>query len=205
MCGTCKLSALLILLLATGPAGADEVVLSWDDGSCGDPCEVILGRPGSVGVAMFEAPAWASWLVAMQYYVVTGDEFSVLVMAPSDGAPLLPGSVEYTEIWPASGSSDSRDGWWLEVRLEHPVFIDDEAVFPGRVFFAGAEWMHLFNPRFGWDSIAPVNGRTYYRQPNEEEWLHLDYGDAMIRAVVSDSLSTLVDSASWTAVKAMYR
>ena len=92
---------------------------------------------------------------------------------------------------------------WLQLVLPEAVYIGDPAQFPDRVFFAGLEFLYRNNPGVGLDSTDPVD--LYSRRFNWVEWELVEYGDIMIRAVVTDTWGSPVEGGSWGVIKSLYR
>ena len=182
-------------------AVAYEAVLSCDDGD--SDWQYAQGWEGCRLVAKYEAPDWANWLVGVQYYVSSFNEFYLIVLGPSEWSPAPADSIQYVQLVPDMGDAQTRFEW-LEVRLEEPVQIGDSGIFPGGVFFAGAEWIHYLQPHFALDMVAPVHGCTWSMTPGNP-WQNYTSGDVMIRAIVSDTAGTPVEGASWSTLKALYR
>jgi hypothetical protein len=197
----------LLLVIAGAPAGArTEAVLSWDDGVMDDWSHAITGRPGQMIAVMFQAPEWACWITEIHYYITDGalpdptESFLVHVWEPAEGAPTLPG--DPVNIGVNSGEGYPTDAW-LEVALPEAVDLTDGTAFPDGVFFVGLEWVTRYNPFLGEDHSDPIDHMSWYF--NWAVWELRESGDTMIRAVVSDTLTSPVEAGSWSQIKALFR
>lgn len=201
------MAAVVAVALATSPqttiaAGADrpeaefnrtirETVLAWDCGVEPPIQNNITGQAGMMLATRFQAPPWATHLVAIQYFIMddnitnpqdpgapTTQPFMVRVWRPGDGVPGAPANAGYE---PFSDVGEYPEAQWVEVELPEPIDITDPTEFPDRVFYAGLEWLHRNNPSIGLDFTPPVDFMSY--RFNWAAW-ELLAGDAMIRAVV---------------------
>ncbi len=205
------LSCTILILIATVAVGAErapfgayggysgltrvEEVLAHDDGT---PEGELTGRPGQKAAVHFQAPVWATHLVAVEFYIMDDHmanpydpgapstaPFTVWVWRPStDMLPGVPGSDGYV---PFPEMYMYPEEAWVRVDLPTPVDITDDELFPDRQFFVGMEWEHRYNPVLGLDTDEPSGWSWWF---NWVEWEALD-GNLLVRAVVSaDSICT---------------
>ena len=207
---TLLLCMLLLVLVLPSYASRTEEVLFWDSGS---PEHLVTGRAGQKLAVMFQAPEWAVWVTEIRFYIMndfitnptnpelpTTEPFLAYVWTPTSGTPVLPDlpaneGVDSGELYPEDA--------WLYLVLPEPVNISDPGEFPDRVFFVGMEWLHRLNPFIGEDPSYPLDYMGWYF--NWSTWELRTDTDTMIRAVVSDTLVSPVESRTWSTVKALYR
>lgn len=202
------IAALVTAALATFPqaicaAGVDhlhaefarttrETVLAWDNGVEPPIQNNTTGQTGMMLANRFQAPPWATHLIAIQYFIMNDNQdnphdpgapstepFMVRVWQPGDGIPGVPAGDGY-EPFSEMGEYPERE--WVEVELPEPIDITDPDDFPDRVFYAGLEWLHRNNPYIGIDAVPPIDLVSY--RWNWVEWELVVHGDVMIRAVV---------------------
>lgn len=172
-----------------------EEVLAHDDGT---PEDELTGRPGQKVAVHFQAPVWATHLIAIEFYIMDDHvanpydpeapstaPFTVWVWRPSSdvlpGAPGNDGYVPFPEMYMYPEET------WVRVDLPNPVDITDNDLFPDRTFFVGMEWEYRNNPVLGIDTDEPSGSSLMW---NWAEWEIID-GNLLIRAVVwADSIST---------------
>ncbi len=206
------LSAVLLVLAVDGMgAPRSEVELSWDDGSAE---HVITGRAGQKLAVGFHAPESALSVTAVRIYIMddgvvnpvdpelpTTEPFTVWVWAiGSSGEPGPPGNYGYV---PFTDYGQYPEDAWVDVVFPEPIDISDDEQFPNHEFYVGLEWDHRQNPVVGLDLDAPLSGET--RHWDWVSWAVVDTGDALVRAVVSDSMAVPVELRSWGCVKSEYR
>jgi hypothetical protein len=175
-------------------AAGRETVLLWDDGDYHFFENQISGQQGMALAVGFQAPAWASFVTKIQYYIMndshtnptnptapTTAPFTAWIWKTgTDGRPAGHANAGYTPFDWYSYPEDQ----WVEVTLPNAVDITDDALFPSKQFFAGLEWQFRDNPIIGYDTDSPIDERSYRWNWSEWEWFH--NFDVMIRAVVSD-------------------
>ncbi len=202
---------LLLLVFGTAAlASRTEAVLSWDNGP--PPEHLVAGFAGGKLAVRFQAPEWAEWVTEIRFYIgndqvdnatnpelPTTEPFLAYVWKPTSETPALPDQPANEGV--NSGELYPEDAW-LHIVLPEPVNISDPGEFPDRVFFVGLEWLHRLNPFVGVDIGQPHDYMSYSFVLFEWE-LRVD--DAMVRAVVCDTLATPVENGSWSNVKARYR
>jgi hypothetical protein len=211
------LALLLVVQVLALPVAAHasrtEEVLYWDSDS---PECLLSGSPGDRLAVKFHAPEWAVWVTEIRFYIhndfvdhpvdpwlPTTESFVAYVWSPTAELPAVPDLPVIAGV--DSGTSYPEDAW-LHLTLPEPVNISDPSEFPDRTFFVGLEWLHMLNPFIGDDAFGgPVDYKSYFQHDQLPEWQLRVSGDAMVRAVVCDSLATPVEGQSWSGVKAMYR
>jgi len=202
---TLMVCALSLAMVVTASASRTEVVLSWDDGVMDSEDHTITGSPGQRIAVMFQAPEWATWVTEIHYFIWdrswSDDTDPVLayVWEPDGEAPVLPGEPANVGV---VSEDDYPEGTWLEVVFPEAVDITDPEQFPDRVFFAGMEWLYRLNPYVGEDHSAPIDHMSW--RFNWAVWELRENRDTMIRAVVSDTITSAVLEASWARVKAEF-
>lgn len=169
-----------------------ETVLAWDSGVQPPIQNVVTGQAGMKLAVRFVAPAWATHVTEIHYFIMDDH-----VDNPHD--PGAPSTAPFTawvwrptgELLPGPAANDGYtpfdwyeypEGAWVEVVLPEPIDITDEEQFPGRQFFVGLEWDYRNNPYIGCDDVSPIDLMSY--RWNWSEWELLDWCDVMIRAVV---------------------
>ena len=182
-----------------GGARTEEVLL-WDDGSAEDYISY-----SSYGMAVwFQAPGWARYVTRVRIYIGDDGEpsespsFEMSVRRAVGAWPHQPGD----EAWQIFSGDDYQESTWLEFAVEPPVNIESDVDFPEGVFFIMVNWLEIGAPAVGWDTDAPHHDTTMIWF--EGTWVSLNGVDGMIRAVVSDT-DTSVEGSSWGAIKALYR
>jgi len=171
-----------------------DTVLRWDDGDYGSIGNKIEGSTGQRLAVKFRAPAWASYVTQIHYFIMNDD-------VPGDPNPNDPTTAPFTAyVWkldpmteqPGSpGNSGMNSGGfypeveWLELTLPNAVNISDPEDYPSKQFYVGIEWLERFNPVIGEDSSDPIDFRSWFFSDPEAGW-SLRNKDTMIRAVVSD-------------------
>jgi hypothetical protein len=203
---TVALLILIFTLAGTQITCAEEAVLCWDDGVWDSFAHRVTGQIGMKVAVRFQAPEWANWVTEIRYYIsddelpTPTDPFLAYVWKPSAGPPILPDE-------PANLGVDSGAGYpknaWLELTFPEAVYIGDPSEFPDRVFFVGLEWTHRNDPVLWVDYSDPVDDMSW--RFNWAVWELWEYGDIMIRAVVSDSWVSPVESRTWSRIKGLYR
>jgi hypothetical protein len=180
-----------------------ETVLAWDDGDPDFIQNCTTGQAGMQLAVWFQAPPWATHIVAVQYYIMNDNQdnpqdpgapstlpFMVRIWKPGDG---VPGASAYTYV-PFSEMGEYPEDEIIEVELPEPVDITDPSDFPDRTFYAGLEWLYRNNPYIGLDFTEPVEQLSL--RWNWTTWERL-LGDAIVRAVVYAHIpeTILVDQA----------
>ncbi len=194
-----------LALVGTQVARAEDAVLFWDDGAWDSAGDRVTGQVGMKAAVRFQAPEWANWVTEIHYYIsdddlpTPTDPFLAYVWKPSAGSPTLPD--EPANIGVDSGGGYPKDAW-LELTLPEAVYIGDTGEFPERVFFVGLEWTNRNDPVLWVDCSTPVDYMSW--RFNWVEWELWDYGDIMIRAVVSDNWISPVEGRTWSRIKALY-
>lgn len=168
-----------------------DTVLAWDDGDYGSAGNRVTGQVGMALAVGFQAPPWATHLVAIQYFIMddgvtnpndpnapTTAPFMATVWSPNAGVP----GVRRLEYIPFPDFYSYPEDTWVEVWLPNPVDLTNAATFPDREFFVGLEWLYRNNPVIGLDVDPPIDLNTF--RWNWSVWETLTFGDAMIRAVV---------------------
>ena len=205
--------ALLMLSAVSAAARSNELVLSWDDGSCSAPCDCTYGELRGQGLAVaFQAPESAEWLVAVQFYQ--------LCDPPDYAQPDFPFRIDVRRStgeqcqWPCSDVQSidlefppgeppaCNEDYWYEWRLDQPQRLYDHYFVDGW-FFVCIEWTWRYQPVFVCDSDAPIDGHSFFW--DYYEWIPIEHSDVMFRAVVADSIDTAVESSTWSKVKVQYR
>jgi hypothetical protein len=169
-----------------------ETVLSWDSGVEPPIQNNTTGQVGMMLANRFQAPTWATHVVAVQYFIMddhqdnpqdpgapTTQPFMVRVWRPGNDVPGVPAANGYE---PFSEMGEYPEAAWIEVDLPEPIDITDPEVFPDRVFYAGLEWLHRNNPYIGIDTVPPIDYVSY--RWNWTQWELIVLGDVMIRAAV---------------------
>jgi hypothetical protein len=187
-----------------------ETVLYWDDGTSDVYMPVVLA-PHQEAVS-FTAPEDATWLTAVLFYICndqvvdpehpelpTTAVFTACVWAPDPGGEEFPGEVVNSFVSGAQYPEDS----WLRLDLPSSVDLSDPAVFPGRAFFVGLDWITTYNPIVGFDTGTPAHGASWCAYG--DVWERHEETDVMIRAVVSNEPQTPVEVGSWGQIKAIFR
>ena len=205
------LSVLVLCVLSLGMAvsalaSRTEATLSWDDGAMDSEYHTVTGHPGQRMAVMFQAPEWANWVTEIHYYIA--DDLSpnptepllAYVWKPAGESPVLPG--EAANIGAVSVGGYPKEAW-LELVLPQAVDITDSVQFPDRVFFAGMEWLYRINPYLGEDHSDPIDHMSW--RFNWVVWELREDADTMIRAVVTDTWTSPVETGNWSRIKATFR
>ena len=206
-----------LAVLAPALAPADESVLLWDEGvGWGPPAapdHYLTGQVGMMEAVHFEASVSSHFLVAIMLFTgehpsgelvgSTGaatDSFRVHVWSPNGDSMPKPGADAIPSFHVPGGYPALE---WIRVDLPEPLCLDDVGLFPEGDFFVGIEWAVHNSPPIGLDFVGSVDYRTW-RLPWYLPWEMLMSADLMLRAVVSDSLDTIVQPASWGTIKGSF-
>ena len=196
-----SVSLMIVLLLSACSAAASsrrDTVLQLDDGITGPPLHWYDAWTWGGVAAGFEAPSWARSLISIRFFVKV-----------SEGEPRTAGAYVW-EYRSGPGSQvappqefvvETPVGAWVDVLLQEPVNLEDAQSFPNRRFFVGLLW----SGASGSVALDSTEEEPYETFVHEGSWLLFPWGDAFIRAVVSDEWSSPVEPSSWTKVKALYQ
>ncbi len=167
-----------------------DTVLLWDDGT--HALEAVTGQLGMRLAVAFQAPPWANYVVGIHYFIRNDNvdnpndptapstlPFIALVWEPNDQG--LPGAPANSGL--NSGNLYPEDAW-LPLALPNPVNITAASEFPEKRFFVGLEWLHRNNPHVGVDTTFPTHAMGF--RYDWALWERIEWGDVMIRAIVSD-------------------
>jgi hypothetical protein len=148
-------------------------------------------QSGMAIAVRFHAPAWATHVAAIEYYImndnVTNPEnptwpttapFEAVVWRPGTAQP---GAAAVSGFAPFDWYG-YQEGTLVRAVFPEPVDLSDPVAFPGKEFYAGLEWMFRNNPIIGYEVAVPIDAQSYWW--NWSAWQHLTTYDVIINAVV---------------------
>jgi len=208
----------VLLVVTPVPAGATESILLWDEGvgwgAPPDSMHFIAGFRGMMAAVDFETPASTDFLVAVMVFVAETPEsggpsrrsaatesLKIHVWSPENPDYPSPGEDAVVPVVVQGGYPQHE---WVRFDLPTPVDLDDANLFPERLFSVGVEWLVRKNPRIGFDAVGAVDLHSW-KFPWYPPWEVCDEYDLMMRAVVSDSVDTVIRPVSWGAIKSEFR